>query len=560
VAVASEGGGSARTARRLATGALTALIVLLVLLVGAGVFAAQRLHTTARDRYVGEAFPLRVTERDLVLQMLNEQTGVRGYVITSDPSSLAPYLRGRENVALDLARLERLAADRPFLSSRIADVHAEVRRVETYFAQQIALVRRGLAGRAEARANVLVGKAGFDRFHAAADRLDEAIDTLVRSAEAQQRRTYRRAVAFLATTGAAAGLLALALLLGVPARLERLYRREHEARVTAERGAQASRALAHVREAVVLADEEDAIRYWNAAAESVFGVSENDAIGRTVGSVVPELAAAGGAARLVPVGSDGRERWLAVTTTGFPEGRVIVLRDVTDEHQLERIRDDFVATAAHELRTPIASVYGAVRTLRRGDVALEPETAERFLAMIETESDRLGRIVDQIVTSAQLGRGELTLAAGDCDLRAVCESVVAAVEPWRPENVTLSLAGDAELPVRCDDGRLRQALLNVTENAVKYSPDGGHVELRLADGPDRVRIDVRDEGIGVPNAERDRIFEKFYRLDPSMSRGVGGSGLGLYISRQLIEQMGGTIDVAANPGGGSVFTVELPRA
>jgi signal transduction histidine kinase len=550
--------GGAATARRLSAGALAALILLLVALVGAGVFAAHRLHTSARDRYVREAFPLRVTERDLVLQMLNEQTGVRGFVMTGDAASLAPYRRGRENAALDLAMLEQLAAGRPFLRSRLAAVRAEVARVEAYFAQQIALVRAGRPGVAEARANVLADKAGFDRFHAAADRLDGGIDALVRSADAQQRRTYRRAVAFLVAIGAAAGALALVLLLVVPARLERLYRREQEAREAAERGARAARALAHVREAVVLADEDDVVRYWNAAAESVLGVPEADALGARVAAVVPELATAGEG--LVPVGTGGQERWLAVTTTTFPEGRVIVMRDVTGDHALERIRDDFVATAAHELRTPIASVYGAVRTLRRGDVALAPETAEQFLAMIETESDRLGRIVDQIVTSAELDGGELTLTPAACDLRSVCESVLAAVDAWKPDSVTVSLVGAGEMPVHCDDGRLRQALLNVTENAIKYSPDGGSVELRLVDGAERVRIEVRDDGIGVPPAERERIFEKFYRLDPSMSRGVGGSGLGLYISRQLIEQMGGSIDVAANPGGGSVFTIALPRS
>jgi two-component system phosphate regulon sensor histidine kinase PhoR len=111
----------------------------------------------------------------------------------------------------------------------------------------------------------------------------------------------------------------------------------------------------------------------------------------------------------------------------------------------------------------------------------------------------------------------------------------------------------------CDEGRLRQVLENLLGNAVKYSPDGGRIALRLRDGGARLRIEVQDEGLGIPPSERDRIFEKFYRLDPALTRGVGGSGLGLYISRQLVEQMGGRISVTSQHGKGSTFTVELPR-
>jgi signal transduction histidine kinase len=551
----------ARSVRRLATGALAALVVLLAALVGVAVFATHRLQTTAEERYVREAFPLRVAARDLVVQLLNQETGVRGYAISGNPASLGPYRRGRANMEIDLAEIERLARDRPGLRAALADVRREVRTVHSFFERQIELVASGPAGQRQARANVTTGKAPVDRFRAAATRLERLVADLVRQARDQQRSTFRRTLAFLLAAGLAAGGIAVALLLAVPRRLDRLYRREQEARRAAERGDRASRALAHVREAVVLADADDVIRYWNAAAESVLAVPEPAALGRTVGSVVPELADAGGPGGLVPVAVDGGERWLAVTTTRFPEGRVVVLRDVTDEHALERMRHDFVATAAHELRTPIASVFGAARTLRRPDVTLPPETSGRLLAMIETESERLGRIVEQILDAAVLDAGELRLEPGACDVRAVCADVVAAVELWRPANVHVSLVVEGDLArIVCDEDRLRQVVLNLAENGVKYSPDGGRVELRVAGLPDRVRIAVADEGIGVPAGERERIFEKFYRLDPAMSRGVGGSGLGLYITRALVEQMGGTIAVDASPGGGTVFTVELPRS
>src|SRR6266508_1927603 len=143
MAVPSQAGGAARTARRLAAGALATLLLLLAALVGAGLFATNRLHTTARDRFLREAFPLRVAARDVVLQMLNEQTGVRGYVVTADAASLAPYRRGRTNVNIDIADIDRLGAGRPRLAAALADVREQVHTVEASFARQSALVRVG---------------------------------------------------------------------------------------------------------------------------------------------------------------------------------------------------------------------------------------------------------------------------------------------------------------------------------------------------------------------------------------------------------------------------------
>jgi signal transduction histidine kinase len=114
-------------------------------------------------------------------------------------------------------------------------------------------------------------------------------------------------------------------------------------------------------------------------------------------------------------------------------------------------------------------------------------------------------------------------------------------------------------PLRCDESLLRQVLVNLVENALKYSVDGGRIDVRLRDETSRVVIEVADQGLGIPPAEQERIFEKFYRLDAAMSRGVGGSGLGLFISREIVAQMGGSLDVDSVEGEGSIFTVTLPR-
>ena len=138
--------------------------------------------------------------------------------------------------------------------------------------------------------------------------------------------------------------------------------------------------------------------------------------------------------------------------------------------------------------------------------------------------------------------------------------MVEAADARKPDSIRLELVAPPRRSLCAATRRaLKQVLVNLVENAIKYSPDGGRIEVRIADTPDRLRIDVNDEGLGIPPSEQSRIFEKFYRLDAEMTRGVGGSGLGLYISREIVEQMGGLLSVRSRRGAGSTFTVTLPR-
>jgi len=342
----------------------------------------------------------------------------------------------------------------------------------------------------------------------------------------------------------------------------RLYRE-------AERGANAARALAYVADGVVLLDHDGVVRHWNPATEAITGVDEEQALGCPVGEVVPAwdaltshvpLVPPGGAARpvTVPIVLDGRERWVAVSGVKFDDGTVYALQDVTEEHALEKTRSDFVATASHELRTPLAAVYGAVRTLRRDDVELSSDDRAAFLEMIESEAMRLAKIVDQILLAGQLDADAVDIELTECDPQEVAAAVIESAAMHLPERITLDLEADGEQPIRCDENKLRQVLVNLVDNAVKYSPEGGRVELRVRRANGSCLIEVADEGLGIPADERDRIFEKFYRLDPQQTQGVGGSGLGLYICRELVERMDGSLRVESEPGKGSRFTVELP--
>jgi PAS domain S-box-containing protein len=338
----------------------------------------------------------------------------------------------------------------------------------------------------------------------------------------------------------------------------------------AEKGANAARALAYVADGVVLIDGERFVRHWNPAAATITGVPEQEAVGRRVQSVLPAweslvshvpLVRPGEAlARpvTVPIVLQGRELWVSASGVDFGEGTVYALRDVTDEQALEKTRSNFVATASHELRTPLAAIYGAVRTLRREDIELREEDHAAFLQIIEDESVRLTRIADQILLAGQLDADAVEFSLEPCDPVQLASGVIESAALHLPDGVSLRVEGDGVRPILCDVSKLRQVLVNLVDNAIKYSPEGGEVEIRVGAENGQCHIEVADHGLGIPNSERERIFEKFYRLDPQLAGGVGGSGLGLYICRELVERMNGRLDVDSEPGEGSRFTVALP--
>jgi PAS domain S-box-containing protein len=347
----------------------------------------------------------------------------------------------------------------------------------------------------------------------------------------------------------------------------RLYRE-------AERRAEAALALEYVGDGVVLLDEDGRVRFWNAAAAAITGLRETDALGRRPAEVLPawveltrlaELADAATPERArpvtVPIETASRDRWVAVTGVAFDEGVVYALRDVSDEHALERARSDFVATASHELRTPLAAVYGAARTLLRTDIEIPGDQRDRFLEIIVSETERLTAIVSQILLAGQLEEGRVDVTTTATDLKPLAESALDLARLRAPEQIELRLEQDGAPAVAlADEDKLRQVLVNLLDNAIKYSPDGGDVVVELEGGNGRVRLAVRDRGLGIPPGEQERIFEKFYRLDPALTRGVGGSGLGLFISRELVSRMGGSLTVRSQPGEGAAFVVDLPAA
>jgi two-component system phosphate regulon sensor histidine kinase PhoR len=553
--------GPAVWAKRRVQTSLITLCVLLIALLASGAIAASRLYHSAENRYVGVVLPLTTLTRDVVLQMTREESGTRAYLITSDRRSLAPYFAGRAGVRTDIRQIAALSRSQPVVAARLQDVRRQVTALHGFYDRLIVFVADGMLGQQRARQEVLDGEGLQARFKRTTALMETDIRRVTLATRDEQRGTFHRALDALAVVGFFALAIAVTLVVTVPEQLRVIYAAEEDARRGAEEGANSARALAHVSDAVMLVDDVGVIRSWNAAAEQLFGISSADALGRRASGVVIEYDALREADEvddvLVPVTIGGTERWLARTLSTFDGGSVLTVRDATAGYLLERARSDFVATASHELRTPLTSIYGGIRTLNgRGD-ELSVEERDGMLRLIEQESVQLVHIVDQMLISTQLDRHQLRLNASEFELSGLCSAVVASALARTSAETTVTLDAPNPIIVRCDESLLRQVLVNLIDNAIKYSRAGGQVEVRLREGLGRVRIEIRDEGPGIPATEQERIFEKFYRLDPAMQGGVGGTGLGLYISRAIITEMGGSLTVRSIPGEGSTFTVTL---
>ncbi len=299
------------------------------------------------------------------------------------------------------------------------------------------------------------------------------------------------------------------------------------------RRAEAARALAYTADGVILVDPEGVIRFWNPAAAAITGTSEADALGHAAADVVPAWAAISSQIELgtgqdaparsirVPIRRADDERWVSVSAVDFGDGCVYALRDITEEEALERARSDFVSTASHELRTPLAAVYGAARTLRRAELELDEADREAFLDMIESEADRLARIVNQILLAGQLDAGEID-AEGRCDPVPVVSSVLESAAVRAPESRRACLRSARVV----SGARLRRESLPAGARQPGRERDQVLARRRRgARGAGRAYRPRPRRGLGSrarrPGGERERIFEKFYRLDPSLRRGVG---------------------------------------
>jgi len=228
---------------------------------------------------------------------------------------------------------------------------------------------------------------------------------------------------------------------------------------------------------------------------------------------------------------------------------------VAELRDLNRRKDDFVAAASHELRTPLTSIIGYVSTLK-GDLGADPETRVEFATAAEAQAKRLMRQITNLLSAASLQQGSRPIVMERVDFDQLARQVAAQLSR-RPERVQVRVPNDVAVVVT-DRGRVEEILTNVLDNALKYSPDDTVVEIGASGGEGSFRFWVRDRGIGIDPADREAIFERFHQTDQSSTRRYGGVGLGLFLARGLVQDLGGSIGVESAPGRGSTFTVTIP--
>lgn len=258
----------------------------------------------------------------------------------------------------------------------------------------------------------------------------------------------------------------------------------------------------------------------------------------------------------VEIGSPAR--WLRATTlpTGSDGTVLLVVRDITQARQLLATRRDFVANASHELKTPVASIRAAAETLRLGAIN-DPPAAMRFTEQLERESIRLSRIIADLLDLSRLESG--SELGDDVHLNAVAADEVERLEDMALEHEVALLLQTEPVPrVRGSARDLALLVRNLIDNAIRYTPSGGEVAVTVGSEGRRVLLRVADTGVGIPQRDLPRIFERFYRVDQARSRETGGTGLGLAIVRHVCENHGGEVTVTSELGSGTTFEVRLP--
>jgi two-component system phosphate regulon sensor histidine kinase PhoR len=335
--------------------------------------------------------------------------------------------------------------------------------------------------------------------------------------------------------------------------------------------------LASMLEGVVAVGPRQRIVQMNDVARSMLHVEKDDVVGEHIAEVTPVVEVCEILETVIRDNTQETDeiRTLTPNSTrvlqlhasplreagGDPGGAVLVLHDVTELRRLEAVRRDFVTNVSHELKTPLAAMQGLIETVI-DDESLAVETRTQFLKRSLSQTARLAALVEDLLTLSRVESETSVMERTRLDVRRSLREAAERLEPIAKRS---DLAFHLDLPsepllVMGDEEGVRQIADNLLDNAQKYTPPGGRIDLRArAEGREAV-LDVTDSGIGIAEEHLDRIFERFYRVDKARSRSLGGTGLGLAIVKHLVEAHGGRIEVESTPGKGSSFRIRLPLA
>lgn len=514
----------------------------------------------------------------LISEIKDAETGQRGYAITGNPSFLAPYMDARQMVPTRLQQVHRLFANEPPV------VRAHIARLESLIPQKFVEMHRVLDARkkhGEAAAAAIVstgtGKGLMDDIRnevAAIETNQKAYLARVVAAGIQRSEDSRRSYMV--------GVTLVTIIAFLTAYLIWSSRRARYAAIQAslDHAGRQDAIFNSAINAIILINPSGSIEIMNPAAERLFGYSATHLLRRDISTIVDIAPGDGAFLERVGLGPEGlAEPYRPLIQARTAEGGTVsvevalglmpledgmhivaVLSDVSEREKVERIKDQFLSTVSHELRTPLTSIVGSLGLLRAGTFESLSDQSKRLVTIAENNANRLIRIVNDLLDAEKLQSGEMEFALATIDMADVVAGsleVMGGLATTRdvklrfdPPKKTVMVRGDRE--------RLIQVVGNLVSNAIKFSPLGQAVTLSVTTEGGRCRLAVADRGTGVPLELRDRLFTRFAQATGASTAATPGTGLGLSISRDIVKYHGGTIGFEDRPGGGSVFTCDLP--
>ena len=503
------------------------------------------------------------------------ETGTRGYVISGHEDFLGPYTRAVAALPASNARLEKLFADEP-------DQLRRVHLFEDLSRQKLAVLATGIeTRRIEGLAGIerntarnqgnSPGRVLMDRIRAVEQQLTNQEEHEIQDALTRDRaRTTRTELIVFTLFGS--------LLLGAAAALV-LVRRYLTARAHLVRAAEAEarrqRALVDAAmDGILVLNSAGRIDRANPASARIFHSKVGELAGARMADLIDAASleeietqrkAGADAIRLETVGKrrDGSTFTAEISIAGMGEGAardfVVFVRDISARRELEQLKEEFVSTVSHELRTPLTSIAGSLGLIVGQAAGPVPEKAMRLIAIAQANSQRLVRLINDVLDVEKLDAGKLPFQIMPLDLSDVAQRAIDGVHGYADQlHVKLRLALAEPAPVRGDADRLVQIVTNLLSNAAKFSPEGGTVTVMVTREGEQAVLTVSDKGPGVPEGFRDRIFSRFAQADSSDARGKSGTGLGLYIAKEIAERHGGRLWFESPEGGGASFHLGLP--
>jgi two-component system phosphate regulon sensor histidine kinase PhoR len=333
--------------------------------------------------------------------------------------------------------------------------------------------------------------------------------------------------------------------------------------------------LSSMVEGVIALDREERILHLNEAATRLFNRTAGFLRGRSIQEVIRNrdlhdlvrttLSDGSNTEGDITLYQDGGQILNIRCTSlrdsdGVSKGALLVINDVTQLRRLENMRSEFAANVSHEIKTPLTAIQGFVETLHQGAVD-DPAEVERFLGIIQKHVRRLTAIIDDLMQLSRLEQegGSRRLAMADSPVAEVIRTAVGLCRAKADEKqIMVAVTCEEGLSAKMDAELMEQAVVNLLDNAIKYSPAGSRIEVEARRSQREIRIHVRDQGMGIPSRHLPRLFERFYRVDKARSRNMGGTGLGLAIVKHIIQAHGGQVTVQSTQQRGSRFTLHLP--